>query len=71
MERLSARLLIWGIVGFLAQFIDATLGTGYGVFSATLLIAGGLYPAIVSAVCILLRPSQPLSLAVPVFGLIT
>lgn len=49
MERFTTRLLIWGLVGFLAQFIDGTLGMGYGAFSATLLIAGGLAPAIASA----------------------
>lgn len=49
MERLTSRLLIWGAVGFVAQFIDGTLGMGYGAFSATLLIAGGLYPAMASA----------------------
>jgi len=49
LERFSSRLLIWGVVGFLAQFIDGTLGMGYGAFSATLLIAAGLSPAIASA----------------------
>jgi len=44
-----SRLLIWGLVGLLAQFIDGTLGMGYGAFSATLLIAAGIYPALASA----------------------
>ena len=44
-----SRLIVVAVVGFLAQFIDCTLGMGYGVFSASLLIAGGLYPAIASA----------------------
>jgi len=43
------RLIVVALIGFLAQFIDGTLGMGYGVFSASLLIAGGLYPAIASA----------------------
>lgn len=43
------RLIVIGIIGLLAQFIDGTLGMGYGAFSASLLIAGGVYPAIASA----------------------
>jgi len=42
-------LLKIGLVGFLAQIIDGTLGMGYGVFSSSLLISLGFYPAIVSA----------------------
>ena len=37
------------LVGFFAQFVDGTLGMGYGVTSATLLIYIGIYPAIASA----------------------
>ena len=37
------------LVGFAAQFVDGTLGMGYGAFSASLLITLGLYPAIASA----------------------
>ncbi|MFB0537610.1 MAG: sulfite exporter TauE/SafE family protein [Anaerolineae bacterium] len=37
------------IVGYLAQFVDGTLGMGYGVFSASLLVSIGLYPVIASA----------------------
>jgi len=43
------RLIVIVIIGFFAQFIDGSLGMGYGVFSASWLIAGGLYPAIASA----------------------
>jgi len=43
------RLIVIAVIGFLAQFIDGTLGMGYGAFSASFLIAGGLYPAIASA----------------------
>lgn len=32
------RLIVIGIIGFLAQFIDGTLGMGYGAFSASFLI---------------------------------
>ena len=37
------------LAGFAAQFIDGTLGMGYGVSSTSLLVAIGLAPAIVSA----------------------
>jgi len=37
------------LVGYLAQFVDGTLGMGYGVFSASLLVSIGLYPVIASA----------------------
>jgi uncharacterized membrane protein YfcA len=37
------------VVGYLAQFVDGTLGMGYGVFSASLLVSIGLYPVIASA----------------------
>jgi len=42
-------LLGIGIIGFLSQIIDGTLGMGYGVTSSTLLISLGIYPAIASA----------------------
>jgi uncharacterized membrane protein YfcA len=37
------------LAGFTAQFIDGTLGMGYGVSSSSLLVAIGLAPAIASA----------------------
>jgi len=37
------------LAGFAAQFIDGTLGMGYGVSSTSLLVAIGLAPAIASA----------------------
>lgn len=43
------RYLIVMTVGLLAQFIDGTLGMGYGASSASFLIAAGLLPAAVSA----------------------
>ena len=43
------RLIVVAIIGFFAQFIDGTMGMGYGVFSTSWLIAAGLYPAIASA----------------------
>jgi uncharacterized membrane protein YfcA len=42
-------LALIGIAGFLAQLIDGTLGMGYGVTSATLLISIGVLPSIASA----------------------
>ena len=49
MEKALNRIIIWGIIGFIAQFIDGTLGMGYGVFSASIIIATGVMPAIASA----------------------
>ncbi len=48
-ERTFSRLLVIVAIGFVAQFVDGTLGMGYGVFSATLLVASGLAPVLVSA----------------------
>ena len=42
-------LLPAGIAGFLAQMIDGALGMGYGVTSASLLLATGMAPAVVAA----------------------
>lgn len=42
-------LLIWLLVGFLAQLIDGTLGMAYGVSSTTALVSVGVYPALASA----------------------
>ncbi|ALL06513.1 ABC transporter permease [Pedobacter sp. PACM 27299] len=36
------------MVGFLAQMVDGALGMGYGVISTTLLLSGGLNPAVIS-----------------------
>lgn len=36
------------LVGFLAQLVDGALGMGYGVVSTTLLLSGGLNPAVIS-----------------------
>ncbi|HKO85904.1 MAG TPA: sulfite exporter TauE/SafE family protein [Actinomycetota bacterium] len=43
------RLVLLAIVGLVAQLVDGSLGMGYGVTSATLLVAGGLGPAAASA----------------------
>jgi hypothetical protein len=48
-ERSFAYLFTITAIGFVAQFIDGTLGMGHGVFSATLLVAAGLAPVLVSA----------------------
>lgn len=45
----SLPLLEIGIIGFLAQIIDGSLGMGYGVSSSTLLISLGIPPLIASA----------------------
>lgn len=36
------------LVGFFAQLVDGALGMGYGVISTTLLLSGGLNPAVIS-----------------------
>ena len=48
-ERGLAYLLLIGVMGFIAQFVDGTLGMGYGVFSTSLLVAAGMLPAVASA----------------------
>ncbi|GBC77457.1 hypothetical protein HRbin08_00935 [bacterium HR08] len=42
-------ILIFILVGFLAQVVDGTLGMGYGVLSTSVLLSLGLPPAIASA----------------------
>jgi uncharacterized membrane protein YfcA len=42
-------ILVILVIGFLAQFIDGTLGMGYGASSASFLVSCGLIPALVSA----------------------
>ncbi len=39
----------FAVVGFLAQLIDGTLGLGFGIISASVLLAQGVHPALVSA----------------------
>jgi uncharacterized membrane protein YfcA len=48
MEKLVS-LLVFLVIGFLAQFIDGTVGMGYGAFSASVLIGMGIMPALTSA----------------------
>ncbi|SFA59369.1 hypothetical protein SAMN05216169_10895 [Anoxybacillus pushchinoensis] len=43
------KLIVFVIVGFIAQLIDGSLGMGYGVTSTTLLLAFGIAPAVASA----------------------
>ena len=49
MEPWLADFLIFVAVGFFAQLIDGALGMGYGVISATVLLATGVPPAHTSA----------------------
>jgi len=42
-------LLLFAAVGFCAQLIDGALGMGYGIISATILLASGVVPSQVSA----------------------
>jgi uncharacterized protein len=39
----------FALVGFVAQLIDGTLGLGFGIISASVLLAQGIPPALVSA----------------------
>jgi uncharacterized membrane protein YfcA len=43
------KLIVFVIVGFIAQLIDGSLGMAYGVTSTTLLLAFGIVPAVASA----------------------
>lgn len=43
------KLIIFAIIGFLAQLIDGSLGMAYGVTSTTLLLTFGIAPAVASA----------------------
>jgi uncharacterized membrane protein YfcA len=43
------RLVLLALVGLAAQLVDGSLGMGYGVTSATLLVASGIGPAAASA----------------------
>jgi uncharacterized membrane protein YfcA len=45
----SISLVGFLIIGFFAQFIDGTVGMGYGAFSGSLLIGMGVMPALASA----------------------
>ncbi|WP_019818893.1 sulfite exporter TauE/SafE family protein [Saccharomonospora saliphila] len=42
-------LVLFGLAGFLAQFVSGTLGMGYGMTSTTALVAFGTAPAVASA----------------------
>lgn len=42
-------LLLFGLAGFLAQFVSGVLGMGYGMTSTTMLVAFGTAPALASA----------------------
>ena len=46
---ISYRILLMLLVGFFAQLVDGTIGMGYGVTSASLLLTMGIAPAVVSA----------------------
>lgn len=43
------RLVLLALVGLVAQLVDGSLGMGYGVTSATLLVSAGVAPAAASA----------------------
>ena len=43
------RLVVFTLIGFVAQLIDGSLGMGYGMTSGTLLLGYGVTPAVASA----------------------
>ena len=45
---IDKKFLFMFLVGFFAQMVDGALGMGYGVVSASLLLSGGLNPAVIS-----------------------
>ncbi|MES2829374.1 MAG: sulfite exporter TauE/SafE family protein [Bacteroidota bacterium] len=47
-SQLDNKFLWMLLVGFMAQLVDGALGMGYGVISTTLLLSGGLNPAVIS-----------------------
>lgn len=49
MSRALEDFLLFALVGFGAQLIDAGLGMGFGVISAAMLLAAGVAPALISA----------------------
>jgi hypothetical protein len=50
------RLVLLALVGLLAQLVEWSLGMGYGVTSATLLVVAGIGPAAASAALTSRRP---------------
>ena len=42
-------LLVIGLVGAVATFVDSIIGMGFGVLSTSLLMTSGVYPAVASA----------------------
>lgn len=46
---MSADLLLYAAIGFAAQMIDGAIGMGYGVIASSILVAGGMPPAMASA----------------------
>lgn len=46
--KMDEKFLWMLVVGFCAQLVDGALGMGYGVISTTLLLSGGLNPAVIS-----------------------
>lgn len=47
-QHIDSAFLFMLAVGFFAQMVDGALGMGYGVISTTLLLSGGLNPAVIS-----------------------
>lgn len=48
LEQIDNKFVWMMLIGFCAQLVDGALGMGYGVVSTTLLLSGGLNPAVIS-----------------------
>ncbi len=48
LSQIDDKFLWMLLVGFVAQMVDGALGMGYGVVSTTLLLSGGMNPAVIS-----------------------
>ena len=58
-------VLLYVIIGFVAQMIDGAIGMAYGVTASSVLLGLGVPPTTASAWCMRPRPSPPALRASP------
>lgn len=46
---ITSKILLWILIGFIAQLVDGSLGMAYGVTTTTFLLSFGISPAVASA----------------------
>lgn len=46
---INSKILLWILIGFIAQLVDGSLGMAYGVTTTTFLLSFGISPAVASA----------------------